>query len=142
MRDIALIVDDDSLARWMLCCELRREYDVIHVGTFAQAVAALARTPGIAAVVSDLNLGEGPGGFEVLTEARVLEPACVRLLVTAGLMASEADRVVASGLAHEVVGKPWDEGEILLVLRKFRPARAPGGSPSGVAGGANGHAAD
>ena len=71
--DVVLLVDDDPSVREMTCMLLEYAgYSVLLAGSAAEAMAQTAAHPEIGVVVTDVNLREGPNGFEM---ARAMKAA-------------------------------------------------------------------
>jgi response regulator RpfG family c-di-GMP phosphodiesterase len=69
------------------------------------------------AVVADLDLGPGPGGLELLEEARRRLRSCARILIS-GARPERVQPAIASGLVHDFVAKPWRPGQLLASVQK------------------------
>ena len=110
-----LVVEDDRDLRSLLAEELAGCGSLLFAESGADAIALITSMRELAAVVSDLELGHGPGGFDVLRAARARRPSCVRVLVTARHDVS-LDRE-ASELVEAICGKPWIVGTIRLYLK-------------------------
>jgi CheY-like chemotaxis protein len=109
-----LVAEDDRDLRILLAEELGPDARLLFAESGKDAIALLASMPEIAAVVTDLDLGEGPSGFDVLRAARTRNPRCVRLLVTGQwhLQLSTPE----SALVEAMFAKPWVLGTIRLYL--------------------------
>lgn len=71
--DIVLLVDDDASVREMACMLLEYAgYSVLLAGNAAEAMAMMTDHPDVGVVVTDVNLKEGPNGFEM---ARAMKAA-------------------------------------------------------------------
>lgn len=132
-----LVVDDDphvrrALAR--LIGEPHGEFAVLQADGYAEALSLLASTEGIQAVLSDMSMGPGPGGFELLAEVRRRWPTHARLLVSGTPDVREGEDLVRSGIAHAFLPKPWPPGAVLpAVLHAIEVAKlAKGTSPPGA----------
>lgn len=105
-----LVVEDDRDTRALLAEEIGSDVDLLFAESGAEGIAMIAELPDLAAVVSDLRLGPGPDGFEVLRAARERLLSCARVLVT-------GERVVTldhdtSPLVEVVFRKPWIVGTL------------------------------
>lgn len=112
-KQTVLVVDDEEALRRALQRELA-EFEVIGCGSFLEAVDYLS--PDLGAVVSDCNMGPGPGGVQLLEEAKHRAPNARRVLVTGGMSDDEASQLISSGLAHRVIHKPHDFGQVRAAL--------------------------
>lgn len=111
-----LVVDDEPAVRRALGRELGAHFEVVMAEDAVTALATLARTEGLSAVVSDLMM-PGLSGTELLAEVRRLRPECARVLVSGALERAGAD-VLAAGIADEVLSKPWRFGEVAEAVRR------------------------
>jgi DNA-binding NtrC family response regulator len=109
-----LVVEDDRDLRALLADEIGNDVDVLFAESGSQGIAMIGELPDLAAVVSDLRLGAGPDGFEVLRAAATRHPTCSRVLVT-------GDRIITldhetSPLVEVVFRKPWVPGTLRSYL--------------------------
>lgn len=117
-----MVEDDKKIARNLTRLLCAQEYDVTHVATQAEAVAALAANRFDLALV-DISLPDG-NGFAVCTEIKQVRDMPVIFLTASGDEAS-----VVTGLnigADDYVTKPFRPRELVAriaaALRKAKPA--------------------
>jgi DNA-binding NtrC family response regulator len=112
-----LVVEDEAGIRLALSGLLRREgYEVVQCENGADALAQLDSAP-FDFVLTDLALGAGPSGLDVLRFAREHQPETPIVMITAH--GSEKIAVEAMKLgAEDYVPKPFDNDEIRLVVRR------------------------
>jgi DNA-binding NtrC family response regulator len=112
-----LIVEDEPGIRLALGGLLRREgYEIAQASGGAEA-EQLLRAEAYDLVLTDLALGSGPSGMDVLRCARAAAPDCPVVMITAH--GSEKIAVEAMRLgAEDYVPKPFDNDEIRLVVRR------------------------
>jgi DNA-binding NtrC family response regulator len=112
-----LIVEDERSIRLALSGLLRREgYEVEQAEDGAEAIRRLAAEP-FDLVLTDLALGEGASGMDVLRTVRAEQPATPVVMITAH--GSEKIAVEAMKLgAEDYVPKPFDNDEIRLVVKR------------------------
>jgi DNA-binding NtrC family response regulator len=112
-----LLVEDERAIRLALSGLLRREgLEVEQAEDGAEALRRLAAEP-FDLVLTDLALGEGPSGMDVLRAARREQPETPVVMITAH--GSEKIAVEAMKLgAEDYVPKPFDNDEIRLVVRR------------------------
>ena len=122
MKRIFLVEDDKKIARNLTRLLCAQEYDVTHVATQAEALAALAANRFDLALV-DISLPDG-NGFAVCTEIKQRQDMPVIFLTASGDEAS-----VVTGLnigADDYVTKPFRPRELVAriaaALRKAKPA--------------------
>jgi DNA-binding NtrC family response regulator len=112
-----LLVEDERAIRLALSGLLRREgYEVEQCEGGADALRRLA-VEAFDLVLTDLALGEGPSGMDVLRAVRRDQPETPVVMITAH--GSEKIAVEAMKLgAEDYVPKPFDNDEIRLVVRR------------------------
>lgn len=117
-----MVEDDKKIARNLTRLLCAQEYDVTHVATQAEALAALAANRFDLALV-DISLPDG-NGFAVCTEIKQVQDMPVIFLTASGDEAS-----VVTGLnigADDYVTKPFRPRELVAriaaALRKAKPA--------------------
>jgi DNA-binding NtrC family response regulator len=112
-----LIVEDERAIRLALSGLLRREgYEVEQAEDGAEAIRRLAAEP-FDLVLTDLALGEGASGMDVLRAVRADQPETPVVMITAH--GSEKIAVEAMKLgAEDYVPKPFDNDEIRLVVKR------------------------
>jgi DNA-binding NtrC family response regulator len=117
MTGRVLLVEDERAIRLALSGLLRREgYEVEQEEDGAAALRRLAEEP-FDLVLTDLALGDGPSGMDVLRAARREQPETPVVMITAH--GSEKIAVEAMKLgAEDYVPKPFDNDEIRLVVRR------------------------
>jgi response regulator RpfG family c-di-GMP phosphodiesterase len=113
-----LLVDDEPSILSALRRLLRPTgHTVITAPSGAEGLALLAATPGVALVVSDMRM-PGMDGAQFLEQVRTQWPDTVRLLLTGYAdMASTID-AINRGEIYRYIAKPWDDHELLLVIRQ------------------------
>jgi len=117
MRARVLIVEDEAAIRLALGGLLRREgYDVEQAES---GDAALARLRGDACdlVLTDLALGAGASGMDVLRAVKQAWPETPVVMITAHGSEKIAVEAMKAG-AEDYVPKPFDNDEIRLTLRR------------------------
>jgi response regulator RpfG family c-di-GMP phosphodiesterase len=118
-----LVVDDEPSIRKALRRELRAKFDVLEAANYDEALALLRSTPQIEAVISDVEMGHGPGGVELLGDIKKINPTAVRILLSAR-NEEFGQSHVRSGLAHYFIGKPWKLGEPTTAIEANLTPRA------------------
>ncbi len=112
-----LIVEDEAGIRLALSGLLRREgYEVAQAANGHEALRAL-RAGSFDLVLTDLALGSGPSGLDVLRCVRETAPECPVVMITAHGNEKIAVEAMRLG-AEDYVPKPFDNDEIRLVLRR------------------------
>jgi DNA-binding NtrC family response regulator len=112
-----LIVEDEAGIRLALSGLLRREgYEVAQASDGREA-ERLLRESSYDLVLTDLALGSGPSGLDVLRCARGAQPECPVVMITAHGNEKIAVEAMRLG-AEDYVPKPFDNDEIRLVVRR------------------------
>jgi len=112
-----LIVEDERAIQLALSGLLRREgYEVDVAGSGDEALAKLAAAP-CDLVLTDLALGRGASGMDVLKDAKRLRPETVVVMITAHGSEKIAVEAMKNG-AEDYVPKPFDNDEIRLVVQR------------------------
>jgi response regulator RpfG family c-di-GMP phosphodiesterase len=81
-----------------------------------EALTMLDREP-VDVVISDMRM-PGMDGTAVLEQVRARWPDTVRLLLTGHSDIDATIGAINRGEIHRYIGKPWDEGELLLIVRQ------------------------
>ncbi len=117
MKARILIVEDERAIQIALTGLLRREgYEVDVAGTGELAVEKL-QDGAFDLVLTDLALGRGLSGMDVLRTAKKLRSETVVVMITAHGSEKIAVEAMKSG-AHDYVPKPFDNDEIRLVVQR------------------------
>ncbi len=112
-----LIVEDEAAIRLALSGLLKREgYIVEQAGDGALALRRLADER-FDFVLTDLALGPGPSGMDVLAKAKELHPETPVVMITAHGNEKIAVEAMKHG-ADDYVPKPFDNDEIRLVVKR------------------------
>ncbi|MBI4348633.1 MAG: sigma-54-dependent Fis family transcriptional regulator [Elusimicrobia bacterium] len=112
-----LLVEDDQSQAALLALEIRRAgFDVEPVKSGEDAVAKLAGTL-YDAIVTDLRLGGGMDGLQVLREAKRAQPEAEVLVITGHGSIDSAVDAMKHG-AFDYLTKPVQPEELMLVLQK------------------------
>jgi DNA-binding NtrC family response regulator len=109
-----LVVEDDRVARELLVEILNR--DGHEVDAVANGEAAIARAgAGHDLVISDVKLGDGPSGMEVLAAFQERAPQTPVILITAFGDVAGAMEAIQRG-AYDYVSKPFNVEELALTV--------------------------
>ena len=116
MKPRLLVVEDERAIQIALSGLLSRAgYEVTVAGDGADAIARLES--GFDLVLTDLALGRGPSGMDVLVAAKKLRPETVVVMITAHGSEKIAVDAMKAG-AEDYVPKPFDNDEIRLVVQR------------------------
>ena len=117
MNPRVLIVEDEAAIRLALSGLLRREgYDVEQADAGDAAIARL-RADAFDLVLTDLALGAGASGMDVLRAVKEIQPETPVVMITAHGSEKIAVEAMKAG-ASDYVPKPFDNDKIRLVLRR------------------------
>ena len=117
MKPRILVVEDERAIQIALSGLLTREgYEVSVAGSGDEAVEKLEEN-GVDLVITDLALGRGITGMDVLRTAKKLRPETVVVMITAHGSEKIAVEAMKSG-ADDYVPKPFDNDEIRLVVQR------------------------
>jgi DNA-binding NtrC family response regulator len=118
MKPRILVVEDERAIQLALSSLLRRAgYEVSLAGTGDQAIESLMGGGAFDMVLTDLALGRGPSGMDVLRAAKKVRPETVVVMITAHGNEQIAVEAMKAG-AEDYVPKPFDNDEIRLVVQK------------------------
>ncbi len=132
VAQMVLVVDDEEPIREGLRLLLQEwGYQVLTASDAAQAESAVAALEGrVDLILSDLHLGHGPGGQDVVANVRRLCGRDVPAILVTGDTAGQALRDVATG-ADPVLFKPVQPRHLLEALRNALQGSQRDGSPPG-----------
>ena len=113
-RPKVLLADDDGLVRDIVHEELEEAgYEVVAVGTGKEALPALESDATFIGLVTDINFGGPPAGWEVATRAREINPAIAVVYMTG----DSAPEWSAHGVPKStVITKPFAPSQIAVAL--------------------------
>ncbi|MBR7618586.1 response regulator [Phenylobacterium sp. 20VBR1] len=118
--DPILFVDDNAICSLETTATLRElGYNVVNAYDANGAFDTLSRRTPLGALVTDVDLGPGPDGFEVARVARATYPALAVVFISG----TAAGRHVAEGVSgSEFVSKPFEPYEIAEALGRAMAA--------------------
>jgi DNA-binding NtrC family response regulator len=117
MKPRVLIVEDEAAIRLALSGLLRREGYEVEQAESGEAALVRLRGETFDLVLTDLALGAGPSGMDVLRASRELHAEAPVVMITAHGNEKIAVEAMKAG-AHDYVPKPFDNDEIRLVVRR------------------------
>jgi DNA-binding NtrC family response regulator len=117
MSQQVLVVEDDRVARELLVEILRAEgLEVTARASGDDAIGEAGRRP-YDLVISDIRLGDGASGMEVLAAFGKKSPQTPVILITAFGDVAGAMAAIQKG-AHDYVSKPFDVAELTTTVRR------------------------
>ncbi|MBU1376500.1 MAG: response regulator [Alphaproteobacteria bacterium] len=113
-RPRILLADDEVLVRNLLQEVLEEAgYEVVTAATGAEALARLEEGDAFTGLVTDINFGGPPVGWEVATRARELQTSIAVVYMTG----DSAHEWSAHGVPQStVIGKPFAPSQITVAL--------------------------
>lgn len=112
-----LFVEDNRLSS-LINCSLLRDigFEVEEAFCGSEAIKALESGAQLSALVTDVNLGPGPDGFEIARHARLRYPNLPVIYVSA----AERARFAVEGVEKSVfIGKPYDPQCVIEAIASF-----------------------
>ncbi len=112
-----LVVEDERAIQLALSGLFRKEGHEVEVASDGTEALARLRAEPWDLVLTDLALGRGPGGLDVLRAARELRPEAAVVMITAHGSEKLAVAAMKAG-AEDYVPKPFDNDELRLVVQR------------------------
>jgi two-component system, NtrC family, response regulator AtoC len=113
-----LVVDDDPATLDLLQEALTAEAHSVTTSQSGEEALNLGRTQSFDVVISDIKMGLGVSGLDVLKSFKQITPTADVILMTAfGSMESTIEAVKAG--AYDYISKPFRLEEILLILERL-----------------------
>ena len=117
MKPRILVVEDENAIRVALNGLLKREGYEVELAADGDEALEVLETKSFDLVLTDLALGRGANGMDVLERAKELRPETAVVMITAH--GSEKIAVVAMKAgAEDYIPKPFDNDEIRVVVRR------------------------
>lgn len=115
-KDTVLFVDDNVLCNLEICEVLRDHgFQVLQTYCAAAAYETLSRRVQLSALVTDIDLGPGPDGFDVARHARAAFPRLPVIFISG----AEGPRHKTEGVEQSVfISKPLHGGQIVEALKR------------------------
>jgi CheY-like chemotaxis protein len=114
-----LFVDDDLISRLLNCAVLRDcGFNVLEACSYAEACRLIEEQPGLAALVTSLELASEADGFDVSRRARAAN-ACIPVVYLSG---TDVHRYAAEGVpGSRFIPRPFDPYQIVRTLDAAAP---------------------
>lgn len=112
-----VLVDDEELvlSTLRMLLEMNGDFRVISFTDPMRAIEELERTP-VDVVISDYMM-PGMNGLDLLKKVRSLQPEAMLIMLTGYADKQSAIRVLNEANIYHYLEKPWDNDQMLLVLR-------------------------
>ncbi len=117
MKARVLVVEDERAIQLALSGLLRREGYEVAIASTGEDAVALQRENAFDLVLTDLALGPGASGMDVLRATKEAHPETAVVMITAHGSEKIAVDAIKSG-AEDYVPKPFDNDEIRLVVQR------------------------
>lgn len=111
-----LVVDDEPASLRAVMRSLQSECRVLTTESPLEALAILQREP-IAVLVSDQRMAE-MSGTDLLARAAAVRSEVIRILLTGYTDTALLIAAINAGHVYSYVTKPWEPGELRLVVRR------------------------
>jgi CheY-like chemotaxis protein len=117
MRDVRLLfVEDDFVLSMDVSATLEAAgFSVTSVHSHAEAIAALSQGEDLNVLLTDIDLGPGPDGFDVGRQARRLRPGLPVVFVSGTVGIYHAARRLPGSI---FVAKPFQPAQIIQALEQ------------------------
>jgi len=112
-----LVVEDERAIQLALSGLFRREGHEVGLAESGEEAIATLRAEPWDLVLTDLSLGRGPSGMDVLKAAKELRPEAAVVMITAHGSEKLAVQAMKAG-AEDYVPKPFDNDELRLVVQR------------------------
>jgi DNA-binding NtrC family response regulator len=112
-----LVVEDERAIQLALSGLLRREGYEVAVADSAEAALAQLREGPADLVLTDLALGQGLSGMDVLREVKASRPETAVVMITAHGSEKVAVQAMKAG-AQDYLPKPFDNDEIRIIVQR------------------------
>jgi DNA-binding NtrC family response regulator len=112
-----LVVEDESAIRLALRGLLRKDGHDVELAESGDAALHMLEREAYDLILTDLALGRGPSGMDVLRASRAARPETAVVMITAHGNEKLAVEAMKSG-AQDYVPKPFDNDELRLVVQR------------------------
>jgi response regulator RpfG family c-di-GMP phosphodiesterase len=113
---ILFVDDEENILKSVKRLFLDEPMEVFTALSGEEALGLLAKNRGVAVIVSDQRM-PGMSGAEFLEKAKELVPDAVRIVLTGYADVKAAVDAINKGGAARYIGKPWNDEELVAVIR-------------------------
>ena len=117
LRPVILIVDDEPGNLGAFSRSFRKEFEVVTADSGAAAIQAM-QTHAVDVVITDYTM-PNMNGIDVLHVVAEQWPAAKRLIVSGHADLPVLHDAARSGLAAQLLPKPWNKAEMLATIRRL-----------------------
>ncbi|MDB5433072.1 MAG: response regulator receiver protein [Caulobacter sp.] len=123
MTESYILFVEDSRMCMMETSELLRDhgFNVLEAHCAQEAFEALQGAEFLTALVTDIDLGEGPDGFEVARRARIIHPGLPVVYVSGSACARHLTEGVRDS---EFISKPYRRQRVVEALKRVMQLKA------------------
>lgn len=112
-----LVVDDEPDNLDLLYRTFRRNFNVLKAESGAAALEILSQEGEVAVIISDQRMPEMKG-TEFLSKTVPQFPNTMRIILTGFTDVEDLVEAINSGQVYKYITKPWDPGELKLVVQR------------------------
>lgn len=114
--EVLFVDDEENILKSLRRLVMDEPYEVHCAASGARALEILTERPEIGIIVSDQRM-PGMTGVELLARSHAVIPNARRVLLTGYADITATIAAINKGGAHRYVAKPWDDQDLLGVLR-------------------------
>jgi len=112
-----LVVDDDLVLNFTICETLKDSgMHAVGVHSVAAALEVMEQGAELSALVTDIDLGPGPDGFDIAHRARITNPQLHVVFISGTATARRRAQEIKRS---EFLGKPFGPPEIVEALHRL-----------------------
>jgi len=111
-----LVVDDERAVRLALKKCLSREGYLVEECEDPREAVGIIEKEGIELVICDYQM-PGMLGIDVLRKVKLVKPSVIRIMLTGNADLDMAIRAINEGEIYRFLVKPWDNNELVRVVR-------------------------
>lgn len=110
-----LFVDDEEINRINFQQTFQDDYDVVIAASGEEALTAIQRNGGLAAILADHRM-PGMSGAELLAQAREVAPFAERIIITGYTEPEDIIAAINKGHVYRYILKPWSADELRITI--------------------------
>jgi response regulator RpfG family c-di-GMP phosphodiesterase len=123
MQRILFVDDEPNILSSLKRLFTDEPYEIFTAGSGKEALHMLAQNGNVAVIVSDQRMPE-MNGAEFLEKARALVPDAERIVLTGYADIQAAVDAINKGGAYRYIAKPWNDAELIAVIREAASRQA------------------
>jgi response regulator RpfG family c-di-GMP phosphodiesterase len=114
--NVLLVDDEENILKSLQRLLMDEEFEIHTAGSGDEGLALLMELTNVGLIVSDQRM-PGMNGAEFLGRTREIAPDAMRILLTGYSDITATIDAINKGGACRYVAKPWNDGELLLIIR-------------------------